>query len=310
MSSLNVPKVGAYQFIRFLGSGGVGQVCEVKHTMTGELFACKILEMSQMMIDDFFRHFKAGVLIHTQIEHPGIIQIRDILVDQNRVYLVMELCDGGNLNDLVMKSDGLSEADARRYMRSVIEALSYIHELGVAHRDIKLENILVTSDGQAKLSDFDLSKLSPESELMATRCGTFFYTAPEVLRGDRYNGVLADIWSAGIVLYTMVTNHFPWIVPIDSNSEDFVTDITRQILEGDITPPSGSWELQELIGAMLNPNAEERPSALEVLQSPWMEMEEEINFAGRVVSDGRLVFQAQNVITEIEAIRRKARFTP
>ena len=153
-----------------------------------------------------------------------------------------------------------------------MEALHYIHELGVAHRDIKLENILVTADDDAKLTDFGLCKQQHGNDPMLTTCGTLVYAAPEIIREEPYNGMKADIWSAGIVLYAMIANHFPWILPDDMPPERLMKETAQQIVEGNISLPDGiSYELQNLLGNLLNVEPEDRPTAEEVLQHPWFD---------------------------------------
>ncbi|KAK8889837.1 hypothetical protein M9Y10_034591 [Tritrichomonas musculus] len=296
--------IGPYQFVKFLSVGTSGQVFECQNVTNGELVACKVIDLGNIFNDEFFPHFKNELIIHSQIRHPGITQLKDVVVDQNNIYVILELCDGGDLNNLVMECGGLPENRARHYFRHIMGAISYIHNLGVAHRDIKLENILVTSNDYAKLTDFGLCKqVSSDAQKLLTTCGTLVYAAPEIIKKEPYNGMLADIWSAGIVLYAMVANHFPWVTDPNLPAERIIAETARQITEGDIPVPDGTYQLQDLVMSMLTVNPEERPTADDILQHPWMEMDQDYLNGESTDPDPQLIQLIQNIIDEMEKTR-------
>lgn len=296
--------IGPYQFVCFLSAGTSGAVYECRHITTGELVACKIVDLENCVNDDFFPHFKNELIIHSQIRHPGITQLKDVLMDQKNIYVILELCNGGDLNDKVMEMGGLPEPQARHYFRHIMGAVAYIHQLGVAHRDIKLENILVTADDYAKLTDFGLSKQSTkESPLFKTTCGTLVYAAPEIISEEPYDGMIADIWSAGIVLYAMTANHFPWITDGDLPPDKLIAETARQITEGDICLPDVTYELQDLLANMLNVDPTERPTAEDVLQHPWMEIDQDYVDGASTDPDPTLVNVVNSVINDLEKRR-------
>ena len=287
--------IGPYEPMRFLGSGAFGGVYECRHQLTGENFAVKIVDIQTCLKADFYPHFKNELIIHSRIKHKSITQIHDVLIDKTNVYIVLEFCDGGDLNDVVQESGGLTEEEAKHYFHQIINALSYIHNLGIAHRDVKLENILVTVDDDAKLTDFGLCKQANGDDPMMTTCGTLVYAAPEIIREEPYNGMKADIWSAGIVLYAMVANHFPWIVDASLPPEKLMSETTRQILECNIDLPDGiSVDLQSLLGSILTVDVDERPTAEDILQHPW--------FDGMDDSDDEDNTPDQNVIHLVETL--------
>jgi serine/threonine protein kinase len=199
----------------------------------------------------------------------------------------------------------MTEDDARHFFYQIISAISYIHALHVAHRDIKLENILVTTGNRAKLSDFGLCKQTSGDTNMLTTCGTLLYAAPEILREVPYNGMKADIWSAGVVLYAMVANHFPWVTEEDLPPEKLMQETARQILEGDIEMPEGiSYELQNMLSNMLDTNPDNRPTAKELLEHPWFEGQEGDSVNVSAEPDQDLVDQVESLIENLDA--RKA----
>lgn len=302
---MSIPSIGAYKFIKFLNSGSFGGVWECMHITTGEYVACKIIDIENCKNKEFFTHFKNELIIHSQIRHISITKLMDVLYDKNNIYIFIEYCDGGDLNDAVMKEGGLPEDRARHYFKQIISAISYIHQLGVAHRDIKLENILITSDDNAKLTDFGLCKQQNPGSLLLTICGTLIYAAPEIIKEEPYDGMKADIWSAGIVLYAMVANHFPWSSDDSLPPERMVHETARQIISGEIPLPEGlSFELENLLFNMLNVDPEERPTAEDILQHPWMELDDEEIDLSNTEPDITLINMVNNTIKELEKIAK------
>lgn len=299
--------IGMYQFTNYLGSGSFGGVWECHHMTTHEAFACKIIDLDMCLRDDFLPHFKNELYIHSRIRHPGITQLKDVLLDLDNVYIILELCDGGDMNEIVQNDGGLSEEDAKHYFFQIMNALSYIHAKGIAHRDVKLENILVTSQGYAKLTDFGLCKQTNGDSPMNTTCGTLVYAAPEIIREQSYNGMKADIWSAGVVLYAMIACHFPWATEENLPQERLMQETARQILSGEIEMPDGiSFTLNNLLINMLNLDPEERPSAKDILEHPWLEGEID-EFAGcSTQPEQSIVDLVESLLADLEA-RKAAR---
>lgn len=262
--------IGPYEQRQLLGKGSFSSVYEYQNILTGENVACKVVNINTAISDSVYSHFRNEILIHSKINHASITQLKDILIDKDNIYIFLELCDGGNLNDMVQEFGGLTEEEAKHYFRQIIEALSFIHKMGVAHRDLKLENILITADDDIKLNDFGLCKQANGDDPMMTVCGTLVYLAPEIISEKPYNGMKADIWSAGIALYAMIACHFPWVLPEGLQPEQQMKETARQICSGNVALPDGiGVELQNLLGNLLNIDPDERPSAEEVLKHPW-----------------------------------------
>ena len=299
-------QVGGYEFVKFIASGTFGGVWECRRQTTGTLVACKIIDIENLRNPEFFPHFKNELIIHSQICHPGITQLLDVILDKDNVYIFLELCEGGDLNDVVIQAGGLDEDVARHYFRQIMGAVSFIHMLKVAHRDIKLENILITRDGCAKLTDFGLCKQQNEGNLLLTACGTLVYAAPEIIKEQPYDGIKADIWSAGVVLYTMVANHFPWSSDEQLPPDRLVSETARQIINGEITLPDGiSSELENLLANMLNVDPDERPTSEEVMQHPWVEMGADDDPSMGNEPDPNLVNLVKSVIMKLEERMRE-----
>ena len=294
-------RVGIYQMTQYLSSGSFGSVWECQHMTTGETLACKVIDLDMCLQDEFFNHFLNELDIHSRIRHPSINEIRDVLLDNQTVYIVFEFCDGGDLNDIVQDSGGLDESDAKNYFFQIMSAIKYIHQLGIAHRDIKLENVLITQDHQAKLTDFGLCKQANGNSPMLTTCGTLVYAAPEIINEQPYNGMKADIWSAGIVLYAMICCHFPWSTQDDAPPDTVMHETVKQILEGQIEiPDDATFELQNLMTNMLNTDPDLRPTAEEILQHPWFEGQEEDIDPDSLIPDENVISLVSSLIQELK----------
>jgi serine/threonine protein kinase len=184
-----------------------------------------------------------------------------------------------------------------------MSALAHIHRLGIAHRDIKLENILVTSDGQAKLTDFGLCRPLPPESGMFTVCGTLVYAAPEIVREEPY-GLPVDIWSAGVLLYAMVACHFPWATEDGLPTELVAQETSRQIVERSFEfPESCSFDLGNRVTVMMAANPDDRPTAEQVLSHPWMSQENDVTIGCDTDPNEALGALVESAIAELEARR-------
>jgi serine/threonine protein kinase len=176
-------------------------------------FACKVVNLQSIREDcRIFENFINEMRANSQISHPGIVRLFDVECDVDNIFLFLELCPGGQLEDLVRVSNGQTEPEAQIYIRQLMRAIEYIHSQSFVHRDVTLKNILIAADRSAKLTDFGLCKRRALSEFCTTMCGTFVDVAQEVLQFDKSDAFKVDIWSAGICLYSIVTNHLPWVV--------------------------------------------------------------------------------------------------
>ena len=262
--------IGPYQIIDFIDSGSFGDVYRCIHMITKIPYACKIVSLKIKENLKYFQNFKNELRIHSQLSHSGIIQLHDVQIDSQNIYIILELCSNGNLEQLVQSTGGIDENTSMIYFKQIIEGIQYLHSRGVAHRDITLKNILISSYGTAKLSDFGLCKLQPENSKLNTTCGTFVYVPPEILLEKEYNGLKADIWSAGICLYAMTSNHLPWLIDELIPPEKIWEETKKQICNGEILyDEQMSPQLRDLLSQMLCTNPEYRPDAEEILNHSW-----------------------------------------
>lgn len=250
-----------------LNSGSFACVC--KATYNGTPVAAKVIDLEKTSDDYRLKFLPREIYTMKKLKHKYLIEIFDIIVAGNRVLIFMELAEGGDFLDLLQEIKALPEAKARYYYLQFGDALRFMHSLGFAHRDIKCENILLNKARTiSKLTDFGFTrpcfeKSTGERLLSETYCGSAAYVAPEVLKSQPYNPMVADVWSNGVVLYVLVQNRLP-----------FSDRDTKKLLKSQLdrsykfTKPI-SKELKELINAHLNPNASVRVNMNEVLADPW-----------------------------------------
>ncbi|XP_039381395.1 testis-specific serine/threonine-protein kinase 5-like isoform X3 [Mauremys reevesii] len=155
--------------------------------------------------------------LNATYKHINVIQLYEMYRNNRRTYLVLELASRGDLLEHINATSdrrecpGLEEEEARRLFRQIVSAVAHCHNVGIVHRDLKCENILLDERGFIKLTDFGFAnRYSLKNSLMSTFCGSVAYTAPEILMSKKYNGELADLWSLGVILYAMVTGKLPF----------------------------------------------------------------------------------------------------
>eukprot|EP00826_Nyctotherus_ovalis_P030707 TRINITY_DN2451_c0_g1_i10.p1 TRINITY_DN2451_c0_g1~~TRINITY_DN2451_c0_g1_i10.p1 ORF type:complete len:468 (-),score=156.94 TRINITY_DN2451_c0_g1_i10:465-1868(-) len=195
-----------------LGRGKFGIVRLATHKQSGTKVAVKVIKKAKLTVEDLDLA-KREIEILKVCQHPNIIQLFDSFENPEYIYIVIELLPGGDLYEYLDKRNfRVSENRARDITHSLATALYYLHSYGIVHRDIKLDNILMTDNSdqsEAKLVDFGLSKMIGPKESCTEPFGTFGYAAPEVLRGKPYDKAI-DIWSLGVVLYILLTGRAPF----------------------------------------------------------------------------------------------------
>jgi len=202
--------IEGWDLLQVLGEGSFAEVKLLVNRNTGE--ACAVKEMN---IEDKERSKIAQkeVCVHKLLKHPNIVQCYGSRIDLNHQFIFLEYCNGGELFDRIEPESGMPEHQAQYYFRQLISAMNYLHHRGVAHRDVKPENLLLSEDDVLKLSDFGMATVfrhQGKERLLERRCGTTAYCAPEMLMKPRYNAEPSDIWSCGVVLVAMVTGELPW----------------------------------------------------------------------------------------------------
>ncbi|KAF7969621.1 hypothetical protein HWV62_26795 [Athelia sp. TMB] len=270
-----------YTLGKTLGAGSMGKVKLATHKITGEKFAIKILprvypglhtndaspEVSAKQVAQdvskevrTLREAALSMLLH----HPYICGMREIIIHQHHYYMVLEYVDGEQMLDYIITHGRLRERVARKFARQIGSALEYCHQNNVVHRDLKLEDILVSHTGNIKIIDFGLSNLYDPASHLSTFCSHSYYAAPEVLNGKAYTGPEVDVWSFGVILYVLVCGR----VPFDDHSLPALhAKIRRGIVEYPAWLTAGC---KHLLVRMLDTNPAARATLHEVINHPWM----------------------------------------
>ena len=266
-----------YEVVKQLGKGGYGKVFQVKNKKTGEIRACK--QLSKLNISDLVK-FRREIDILIKTDHPNIIKLYDVFESNHNLYLVMEECNGGELfdriTDHIENEEMYTEKEAADILLQVMSAVEYCHNNGICHRDLKPENLLYLKKGDEKdnplkVIDFGLSQTIDVKKILSSKVGTAYYVSPEILQG-KYNEK-CDVWSAGVILYVLLSGEPPFNGPSDSV-------IYSKIKKMKFSYPPSRWnniskEAKDLLNHMLLPE-NERYSASQVLAHPWFKIVNEI----------------------------------
>jgi len=239
------------------------------HKETGEEFAIKCIEKHEV---DTSR-LDTEVEILTQVDHPHIISLKEVFDSPDTLYLVIELVSGGELFDKITEIGAYSEKTAAQLVYNICSAVHYLHERNIAHRDLKPTNLLLKSPDDltnVKIADFGLSKIVGDNTMMQTACGTPIYVAPEVLSGEAYEKEV-DMWSIGVITYILLCGFPPFF---DDGSN--MAQLFDQILNGEYDYPDEYWEdisdeAKDLIDNLLMVEPDERFTAKEAMEHPWLQ---------------------------------------
>lgn len=169
---------------------------------------------------------------HRQLHHPHVTQMYEVIATESSIWIVTELCSGGELFDYLAEKNParLEEDETRVFFGQLCLAVFYLHEKGIVHRDLKLENILLDERCRVKLGDFGFTREYERGAYMETFCGTTGYASPEMLMGKKYMGPEVDVWSLGIILYCLLTG----TLPFDDDDDSVMRDM---IIQGDFEDP-------------------------------------------------------------------------
>ncbi|KAG9000150.1 serine/threonine-protein kinase KIN2 [Tulasnella sp. JGI-2019a] len=205
------------------------------------------------------REASFGMLLY----HPHICEMWEMIVDQDNYYLVFDYIDGGSMLDYIINHGRLREKVARKFARQIGSALGYCHQNGVVHRNIRIEDIMITQEDNIKIIDFGLANFWKQGSHMATLCGSLYFPAPELLRGVKYHGPAVDVWSFGVVLYVMVCGRVPFD---DGNMPRLHTKIKLGHIDYPKWLSSGA---KDVLSRMLATNPTMRVTVADFLAHPW-----------------------------------------
>ncbi|KAF4537662.1 hypothetical protein BFW01_g11178 [Lasiodiplodia theobromae] len=290
-SSRRKTHIGPWQLGKTIGEGGCSRVRAVRHSVTGQLGAAKIISKktadkvkAQSLLNLYksaetdpklAAHMKAmpfglerEIVIMKLLNHSNIVKLFDVWENRSELYLIMEYVEGGELFGYIDENVGLPEMETVYIFRQIVAALLYCHRIKIHHRDLKPENILIDAENLTiKLVDFGMAALQPEGRWLSTPCGSPHYAAPEVIRYKQYDGGQADVWSCGVILYVMLTGQPPFTY----NDRQDLTHLFKIIAQARYVMPDGlSEEAQDLISKILVPDPRRRINIEGVWKHPFL----------------------------------------
>lgn len=251
--------VGLYDIIRPLAQGSFGTVYLAAHRLTRTKVVLKSAPKDQPNLVREIYH-------HRQFRHPHIATLYEVIVTENTVWLAMEYCPGNELFQYLVDHGRLKQDQVKRIFSQLAGAVAYTHSRNCAHRDLKLENTLLDNDMNVKLVDFGFTREYQSRVMLETVCGTVCYMAPEMISRSKYHGHSVDIWSLGVILYTLLYGEMPFEEETDDETKEKI--LFSEPSYGD---PSVPLPAQQLVRRMLSKDPNERPSLTQILETPYLE---------------------------------------
>ncbi|KAG7095211.1 hypothetical protein E1B28_005986 [Marasmius oreades] len=269
LSSSKLRVIGNYTLGRVIGEGAYGTVRMGTHRLTSTRVAIKQIpkELSASLTREIHHH--------RQLHHPHITQMYEVIATEKSIWIVTELCSGGELFDYLAEKGRLTEDETRFLFGQLCLAVAYLHEKGIVHRDLKLENVLLDERCRVKLGDFGFTREYERGTLMETFCGTTGYAAPEMLQCERYLGPEVDVWSLGVILYCLLTG----MLPFDDDDEAVMRE---KVIGGEFEDPVWlSNDVRDLIKGILVKSPSRRLSISQILAHPWFSARKAANIIDR-----------------------------
>ncbi|XP_044735568.1 serine/threonine-protein kinase BRSK1 [Chrysoperla carnea] len=255
--------VGPYRLEKTLGKGQTGLVKLGVHCVLGKKVAIKIINREKLS-ESVLMKVEREIAIMKLIDHPHVLGLSDVYENKKYLYLVLEHVSGGELFDYLVKKGRLTPKEARRFFRQIISALDFCHSHSICHRDLKPENLLLDEKNNIKIADFGMASLQPAGSMLETSCGSPHYACPEVIRGEKYDGRRADVWSCGVILYALLVGALPFD---DDNLRQLLEKVKRGVFHiPHFVPP----DCQNLLRGMIEVNPEKRLTLADINRHPWV----------------------------------------
>ncbi|XP_048885738.1 serine/threonine-protein kinase MARK2 isoform X20 [Brienomyrus brachyistius] len=257
------PHIGTYRLLKTIGKGNFAKVKLARHVLTGKEVAVKIIDKTQLNSSSLQKLFRE-VRIMKLLNHPNIVKLFEVIETEKTLYLVMEYASGGEVFDYLVAHGRMKEKEARAKFRQIVSAVQYCHQKCIVHRDLKAENLLLDSDMNIKIADFGFSNEFTLGNKLDTFCGSPPYAAPELFQGKKYDGPEVDVWSLGVILYTLVSGSLPF----DGQN---LKELRERVLRGKYRIPFYmSTDCENLLKKFLILNPTKRGSLEQIMKDRWM----------------------------------------
>ncbi|XP_038865544.1 MAP/microtubule affinity-regulating kinase 3-like isoform X11 [Salvelinus namaycush] len=257
------PHVGNYRLLKTIGKGNFAKVKLARHILTGREVAIKIIDKTQLNPNSLQKLFRE-VRIMKLLNHPNIVKLFEVIETERTLYLVMEYASGGEVFDYLVAHGRMKEKEARAKFRQIVSAVQYCHQKHIVHRDLKAENLLLDADMNIKIADFGFSNEFTLGNKLDTFCGSPPYAAPELFQGKKYDGPEVDVWSLGVILYTLVSGSLPF----DGQN---LKELRERVLRGKYRIPFYmSTDCENLLKRFLVLNPAKRGTFEQIMKDRWI----------------------------------------
>ncbi|XP_026853474.1 MAP/microtubule affinity-regulating kinase 4 isoform X3 [Electrophorus electricus] len=257
------PHIGNYRLLKTIGKGNFAKVKLARHILTGREVAIKIIDKTQLNPTSLQKLFRE-VRLMKGLNHPNIVQLFEVIETEKTLYLIMEYASGGEVFDYLVAHGRMKEKEARAKFRQIVSAVHYCHQKSIVHRDLKAENLLLDADSNIKIADFGFSNEFTVGSKLDTFCGSPPYAAPELFQGKKYDGPEVDVWSLGVILYTLVSGSLPF----DGQN---LKELRERVLRGKYRVPFYmSTDCEGILRRFLVLNPSKRCSLEQIMKDKWM----------------------------------------
>ncbi|XP_023817975.1 MAP/microtubule affinity-regulating kinase 4-like isoform X1 [Oryzias latipes] len=257
------PHIGNYRLLKTIGKGNFAKVKLARHILTGREVAIKIIDKTQLNPTSLQKLFRE-VRIMKGLNHPNIVKLFEVIETDKTLYLVMEYASGGEVFDYLVSHGRMKEVEARAKFRQIVSAVHYCHMKNIVHRDLKAENLLLDADANIKIADFGFSNEFTLGNKLDTFCGSPPYAAPELFQGKKYDGPEVDVWSLGVILYTLVSGSLPF----DGQN---LKELRERVLRGKYRVPFYmSTDCEGILRRFLVLNPAKRCTLDQVMKDKWI----------------------------------------
>ncbi|CAF4653893.1 unnamed protein product [Rotaria sp. Silwood1] len=255
--------VGPYLLQKTLGKGQTGLVKLGVHYLTAEKVAIKIVNR-EALSESVLMKVEREIAIMKLIEHPHVLRLYDVYESRKYLYLILEHVAGGELFDYLVKKGRLTPKEARKFFRQIISALDFCHSHMICHRDLKPENLLLDDKMNIRVADFGMASLQVEGSFLETSCGSPHYACPEVIKGEKYDGRKADVWSCGVILYALLVGALPFD---DDNLRQLLEKVKKGVFH---IPHFVPIDCQQLLRGMIEVDPNKRLTLEDVSRHSWV----------------------------------------
>ncbi|XP_069853599.1 MAP/microtubule affinity-regulating kinase 3 isoform X3 [Dipodomys merriami] len=257
------PHIGNYRLLKTIGKGNFAKVKLARHILTGREVAIKIIDKTQLNPTSLQKLFRE-VRIMKILNHPNIVKLFEVIETEKTLYLIMEYASGGEVFDYLVAHGRMKEKEARAKFRQIVSAVQYCHQKRIVHRDLKAENLLLDADMNIKIADFGFSNEFTVGSKLDTFCGSPPYAAPELFQGKKYDGPEVDVWSLGVILYTLVSGSLPF----DGQN---LKELRERVLRGKYRIPFYmSTDCENLLKRFLVLNPVKRGTLEQIMKDRWI----------------------------------------